>query len=117
MRPPVIIEPVTPQNVIELAIANGNDSGHCAPLATNLWRREGRIVGACGVFAPTLTFWADTHLNARDSLTLVEEAKALADNRKVKYLVCCSKESPFHPLMPKFGFRWLGAADYYDVAT
>lgn len=108
------MEPVTTANASELEFATDAD-GHCAPLATHLWRREGKVVGACGVFAPLATFWAHTQLSPRESIALVEEFKALADGRGVTYLTACSPESPFQLLMPRFGFRRLGSLDFYDA--
>ena len=117
MKPEIFNVPVTSANAIALADACARDGGHCAPLATTIFQRDGEIIGAAGVFAPSLTFWARTDLCPRESVDLVFRAKAAADERRTSYLCLCSPESPFRRLMPRFGFNFLGNADFFEVAT
>lgn len=115
MKPEIYNIRVSDVNRTALANACARDGGHHAPLANIMFQRGPEIIGSAGVFAPLLTFWARTDLCPRESIDLVFRAKAEADERGVPYLVLCGTESPFHKLMPRFGFSRLGNADFYEV--
>lgn len=110
------IELLTPELRAMMEQASAADHGHCAPLATHVFLKSDQVVGAVALFAPTLTFWAQsTGLTRREAVYMAQTSRALGLTRQAQFLVACSPESPYHPIMPHLGFQRLGNADYFEV--
>jgi hypothetical protein len=106
--------PLTPALAEEMRRASAADGGHHAPMASHVFTRARQVVGATAIFAPLYTFWAGTKLFPRESLAMVEASLSAADQQRADYLAACSVDSPFHPLMPRLGFRLVGNADIFQ---
>lgn len=95
-----------------MQLASAED-GHCAPMATHVFLRGQTVVGAAGIFAPVLTFWAHTkRMHARDTVEVVRAIQKGAP----PHLCACSEESPFFGIMDRFGYRHLGPAHFFEFA-
>ena len=116
MKLPITIENLSPAWLPDLIAAQHSDDGHCAPLATHVFIRGSEVVGAAGIGVPTITFWAHrARLCPRESLDLVFRTQTTAAKSHEKFLCLCQQESPFHPLMSRFGFERLGTADVFQM--
>jgi len=116
MKLPITMQPLGEDLVARMLAAQREDNGHCAPMATHVFLRDTEVVGAAAICAPAITFWASSHkLSPRESIELVRRTQQAASGRHQKFLCLCSNDSPFFPLMPRFGFRLLGTADVFEM--
>lgn len=113
MKTPIIITPLTPDLQPAMLAASAADHGHCAPLATHVFLQGRQVVGAAALCAPTAMFWAHSQLHARESIDLARRCTAAALAEHKNFLCACSLDSPFWELMPRFGYRRLGNADFF----
>lgn len=114
----ITVHPITPDLVRAMNEANAADHGHCAPFATHVFVKDGQVVGAVALFAQCLTFWAQsTKLSKREAVTMAQQARDMGLKYLPNFLIACSPDSPYQPLMEGLGFRRVGNADFFEVAN
>jgi hypothetical protein len=116
MKLPIAMEPLDGGLIPRMLAAQMEDNGHCAPLATHVFIRNAEVVGAAAICAPAITFWASSfRVSPRESIELVRRTQLEASRNHKKFLCLCQTDSPFYPLMARFGFKLLGTADVFEM--
>lgn len=99
----------------ELLAAAAADN-HPVLYPTHVLEDGGRIVGyASAPWSPTIYFWADSkRVKALSSVRALQQVERIVGTHGWGSLVVpCAPDSPFHPILPRLGYRNLGRADFF----
>lgn len=109
------IKPFRPEQLAAL-IEQAKSDNHAVVAPNFLVQRDGKTIGYLGVNTlPVVTVWMDTRLaTVRDSYVAMNTYEnLLACNGHQHMILPCPTTSPFHPLLPKAGYKSFGEQTIY----
>lgn len=110
------IRPIRTAEELNLVMKIAREDGHVLFDPSHLVIKEGKIIGAVSmVKTPYVSVWMHTkEARATDSVVGLNSVEAVMENAGVNhYIMPCTEDSPFHPVMDKLGFQYIGMFGLY----